>query len=190
MTLGLGQQCDSFATWKGVRCGEFRGLKPVVKNGVVRWYCWRHCQPEDVATNEQVVEAMGRTFRLPGNQGVLVNVHKPEACEGEGCPIHHPSDHHMKDWPLVWRGSGPFDIWAGFERQCPHGIGHLDPDTEAYMRKVGEYVPPHGCDGCCRAPEAPGLAQLDYRATPRRRVRDVLRDMLDRLLTIKAEEVS
>jgi hypothetical protein len=88
-------------------------------------------------------------FVLPGRQGVLINVHDPSACEGEGCPIHHPSDHHMVDWPLVWQGGGPFDIWAGFERECPHGIGHLDPDTEAFMRRTGQFVPSHGCDGCC-----------------------------------------
>jgi hypothetical protein len=85
----------------------------------------------------------------------------------------------------VWRGDSPFDIWVGFERQCLHGVGHLDPDTEAYMRRIGEEPPPHGCDGCCRAPDTPGLAQIEYRyRRPKRRrtVREVLTDMLDRVL--------
>lgn len=83
---------------------------------------------------------------------VLVGVHRAQMCSGH-CPLHNPSDHHMRDWPLVWRGDQPFDIWSGFERTCEHGVGHLDPDTAAWYRSNGEEPPMHGCciERCCSA---------------------------------------
>jgi hypothetical protein len=37
-----------------------------------------------------------------------------------------------------------------FERICPHGIGHPDPDDMAYWKSIGEEsMGVHGCDGCC-----------------------------------------
>lgn len=67
----------------------------------------------------------------------LVNVHNPARCEGRGCCVHHPSDHHMKTWPKVWRE----DIKV-MERTCPHGVGHPDPDHLAYVTSL---TPPHRC---------------------------------------------
>jgi len=75
----------------------------------------------------------------------LTNVHNRKLCEGQGCAIHHPSDHHMKDWPLNWRGDRRI-----MERICIHGVGHPDPDDQAYLHSIGrtgEGV--HGCDLCC-----------------------------------------
>lgn len=91
---------------------------------------------------------MSETF-TDGTGQVLHNVHNKADCVGR-CPIHNPSDHHMRDWPLHWRG-GPFDSGQGFERICPHGVGHPDPDT---VRRAIEYhedlsAGVHGCDGCC-----------------------------------------
>lgn len=76
----------------------------------------------------------------------LVRTHGPAKCAGRPCCIHHPSDHHMKAWPLVIR----FDRGIT-ERTCPHGIGHPDPDDAAYRRTLpGDYDSGvHGCDGCC-----------------------------------------
>ena len=97
---------------------------------------------------------------------VLGNVHSKDDCKG-ACPIHNPSAHHMRSWPLVWRGDRGI-----FERQCPHGIGHPDPDTmsmlgrkqtERIQELVSQQAPTeeidealdefdegvHGCDGCC-----------------------------------------
>ena len=61
-------------------------------------------------------------------------VHTRAACrasrkEGapKNCVIHNPSKHKMRDWPLVLRSSGLL------ERQCPHGVGHPDPDSARYM---------------------------------------------------------
>lgn len=71
---------------------------------------------------------------------VLGQVHAATECEWRGCCIHHPSDHHMKDWPLNWR-----DDRRMMERICPHGVGHPDPDGISASGSV------HGCDGCCRA---------------------------------------
>lgn len=75
----------------------------------------------------------------------LQNVHSPDKCRGYSCIIHNPSDHHMREWPMVWRE------WHGyFERTCPHGIGHPDPDDVAYRLRIGDRsVGVHGCDGCC-----------------------------------------
>lgn len=77
-------------------------------------------------------------------QQPLVNVHTPDKCEGRGCVLHHPSDHHMREWRTLWRGDRGF-----MERICPHGIGHPDPDDLAYHKSIGQDVGVHGCDGCC-----------------------------------------
>jgi len=77
---------------------------------------------------------------------MLVNVHDEKLCKGRTCVIHNPSDHHMKDWPQIWRNDRGI-----FERQCEHGIGHPDPDQFDYWRLSGNmFAGIHGCDGCCR----------------------------------------
>ncbi len=90
-------------------------------------------------------------------QGLVgLRVHNRKLCEGRPCSIHHPSDHHMKDWPLNWRGDRRI-----MERLCRHfnddgeleyTIGHPDPDDAAFREaRDGENADPgvHGCDGCC-----------------------------------------
>lgn len=79
---------------------------------------------------------------------ILTGVHSSAACEDRGCPIHHPSNHKMRDWPLNYRNDRRL-----MERLCPHGVGHPDPDDLAYNEM---YVPGssyarswHACDGCC-----------------------------------------
>lgn len=83
-----------------------------------------------------------------GGGHILVNVHSESECEGRGCPIHHPSDHHMKDWPMNWRNDRNL-----MERMCKHGVGHPDPDDLAYKESVGpgssRWESIHGCCGCC-----------------------------------------
>jgi hypothetical protein len=69
--------------------------------------------------------------------------HKAADCKGPNCPVHNPSDHHMRSWPLHYREDRGIT-----ERICPHGIGHPDPDD---INAQGiESV--HGCDGCCEPP--------------------------------------
>lgn len=85
-------------------------------------------------------------FKL-GNGRKLVNVHSKSDCMGP-CPIHGPSDHHMKDWDLNWRS----DLGI-FERICKCGVGHPDPDSLSYIRKtdpkLAESLSIHGCCRCC-----------------------------------------
>ena len=104
--------------------------------------------------------AMGDVTRLPKRVKILGGSHHPTQCEGEGCVIHHPSDHHMVEWPLNWRPkTESFEIGGPLmERVCQHGVGHPDPDHIAAVRKtLGEAVADadqvHGCDGCCISPE-------------------------------------
>ena len=88
------------------------------------------------------------TFDLGG--GVfLMGVHAPEACAGEACCLHNPSDHVMRDFPLHWR-----DDRGLMERICPHGVGHPDPDHLAWVARTrgpdaARIESIHGCDWCC-----------------------------------------
>lgn len=76
---------------------------------------------------------------------VYVPNHTRRHCHPNHCPMHNPSDNHMKDWQLHWRTEK-----AQFERFCPHGIGHPDIDDMAYQIRIGRpEMAVHGCDGCC-----------------------------------------
>lgn len=77
--------------------------------------------------------------------GILENVHSRQDCAGRNCVLHNPSDHHMRNWPTLWRNDK-----GAMERICPHGVGHPDPDDAAYQALLGRgYMNTHGCDGCC-----------------------------------------
>jgi hypothetical protein len=78
----------------------------------------------------------------------IPNVHTAQQCVPP-CPIHAPSDHHMREWELLYR----FDRGI-FERICPHAIGHPDPDSVRRRVEFDEDVNAglHGCDGCCHPP--------------------------------------
>lgn len=82
---------------------------------------------------------------------LLVNVHPREVCEVGGfpCVLHSPSDHHMRDWPTLWRADKRL-----MERICPcHGIGHPDPDDLAFHSRNGRgHLGVHGCvlPPCCQ----------------------------------------
>lgn len=78
-------------------------------------------------------------YRLVGGQ-IITNVHDTTACNGRHCPIHNPSDHHMRSWGQIFRPDRRI-----MERVCEHGVGHPDPDDPAFDRT-------HGCDGCCIPP--------------------------------------
>lgn len=76
----------------------------------------------------------------------LINVHPMDNCAGSACVVHNPTDHHMRRFRLLWRGDRKI-----FERICPHGIGHPDPDQFDFWRKADRlYEGVHGCDGCCQ----------------------------------------
>lgn len=82
---------------------------------------------------------MSEDWRVDGV--TLYDVHDGVECAGRPCVIHNQSQHHMLDWTLNWRSDRGI-----FERMCPHGIGHPDPDNQEGYNSV------HGCDGCCRPP--------------------------------------
>ena len=79
--------------------------------------------------------------------GQIMTVHNKKDCKGY-CPIHNPSDHHMKDWPLHWRS----DLWI-FERIDPEGVGHPDPDSITFIEQIDPLkaagLSIHGCNGLC-----------------------------------------
>lgn len=89
--------------------------------------------------------------------------HPAEACEPP-CPEHAPSVHHMVEWPLVYRSGG---LW---ERTCPEGVGHPDPDSLAFLRRHWEgrfdteqdaaAAGVHSCDGCCARPDVGGAREV------------------------------
>ena len=77
--------------------------------------------------------------------------------EEEPCAIHSPSDHHMAHLPYLVR----YDKHAVVERICPHGVGHPDPDSVAWVkRRFGdEAAVEAGTHGCwCKCCEVPGEA--------------------------------
>ena len=75
----------------------------------------------------------------------VFDIHDITACSGEACVFHAPSEHHMRDWPIVIRET------SLTERRCEHGWGHPDPDSLAWVTRVtGDGTwDIHGCDGCC-----------------------------------------
>ena len=78
--------------------------------------------------------------------GQFSTVHDPSKCEGQrACPVHNPSDHIMRDWPLHWRADRGIA-----ERICAHGIGHPDPSQFQFWDESGDgWQGVHGCCGCC-----------------------------------------
>ncbi len=80
--------------------------------------------------------------RYETGTGQKLWVHLKTECKGEHCPIHNPSDHHMKTWPTNWRWDRGI-----MERICPHGIGHPDPDDIKIVNEDDKGI--HGCDNCC-----------------------------------------
>lgn len=68
-------------------------------------------------------EATEPIFGINIGMVTLSNVHDNGKCLGEYCVIHNPSNHHMEQWPLVWRSDK-----MAMERTCSHGVGHPDPD--------------------------------------------------------------
>lgn len=76
-----------------------------------------------------------------------LRTHGASKCAGETCVIHNPSNHHMRQWPMNWRGDT-----GVMERLCAHGVGHPDPDATTFAKAHGRgWYGIHGCDGCCRA---------------------------------------
>jgi hypothetical protein len=75
-----------------------------------------------------------------------IRVHSKEQCDGKYCCFHKPSKHAMVTWDMYIR----FDKFNLVERLCPkHRIGHPDPDSMAYLKRMGiSGLDMHGCCGC------------------------------------------
>ena len=79
-------------------------------------------------------------------------IHGPDTCAETVCVFHNPSNHHMVTWPKELRTDWGVPL---IERLCQHGIGHPDPDSVAWLMRMGhEGFGTHGCDGCCRSIDA------------------------------------
>lgn len=114
-----------------------------------------HCDPDN--TKGSVADPRPVITDVPRVQ--LVNTHPESSCAGQSaCPLHNPTDHHMRGWEVVWR-----DDTGVLERLCPHGIGHPDPDQFPYWDANGmEARAVHGCDLCCKPGHA--IKMPDQRA--------------------------
>jgi hypothetical protein len=94
-------------------------------------------------TNKAKPKSQSKKVKIPKG----LKIHSEKACEGQYCPFHNPSNHHMIDWKLHVRD----DKYYLVERICPeHGVGHPDPDSLAYFVRIGkDWMGVHGCCGCC-----------------------------------------
>jgi len=73
------------------------------------------------------VEFLGNSsFKLSSGQ-IIENVHLVGTCLGEFCPIHNPSDHDFRDFPLVFTG-------VNMLREFPDGTLIPDPDDYSYNK--------------------------------------------------------
>lgn len=52
---------------------------------------------------------------------VINNFHKENACFGAVCPVHMPTDHSMREWPLAFNGRHMVRIMPGVEVTDLHG---------------------------------------------------------------------
>lgn len=93
---------------------------------------------------------------LPTEQVEFANgpatFHASSICEDDDfpCPVHKPSQHLMRHWPMVLSGEGFGEpvVELLVSRLCPHGFAHPDPDS---LRRL-QIRPTHLCDDCCLGP--------------------------------------
>lgn len=82
----------------------------------------------------------------------LTNVHDESLCQGRCCVIHYPSDHHMRDYPLIWNS-----LETQMERLCEHDFTHPDPDDLLYWINIANmpWKAEHICcpHDCCTPPK-------------------------------------
>lgn len=63
--------------------------------------------------------------------GQVLTVHAVGTCAGTYCPVHNPSEHAMRRWPLHLSRLGFPMMW----RVCPCEVQHPDPDSLAYCEE-------------------------------------------------------
>ena len=84
-----------------------------------------------------IYDDVARTAILIGGQK-LIKVHASYECFQPNCCVHNPSDHHMKEWLMIFKPE-----YGSMQRICPdHAIFHPDPDDPFAFK--------HECPcGCC-----------------------------------------
>lgn len=88
--------------------------------------------------------------------GRVLSTHGPSLCSGQYCCIHNPSDHPLKNAPMVWIGEVRL-----ITRRCECGALHPDPDAMAHMNlmtllgRATWYDGWHRCcpSRCCEIPD-------------------------------------
>lgn len=102
------------------------------------------------AIRESILAEMSVT--LPSYIGNGGRVHTKEQCKAtrkrgapKGCVLHRPTLHKLTGSPQVLRRD------TLIEDQCPHGVGHPNPDSAAFLnwRDGTTTHLIHQCDGCC-----------------------------------------
>jgi hypothetical protein len=101
--------------------------------------------------------------------GLMLRTHAAGSClVADGCPIHAPSDHALRNAPMKWAPS-----MRMLFRRCTHGELHPDPDslgfenTIALVKTLGG-TPTLGYDGwhpCC-VDKCCGLTDIELVGVP------------------------
>lgn len=115
-----------------------------------RSYLRRIGHPES-AIDLSVTEDYDDNYELENTETVITGVHAPSKCEGRSCPVHHKSDHSLRQMPQYISRSRTGQAFT--VRECFHHIYHIDPDEDGgYMKGIGidSSACLEGCDGCCR----------------------------------------
>lgn len=81
--------------------------------------------------------------------GTVLQIHGPRKCSGQACCFHAPSDHPLREAPMIWLRSLNLMM-----RKCEHGLIHPDPDSLAHVwSRMSTFDGWHPCcaEQCCMA---------------------------------------
>jgi len=84
-------------------------------------------EPHEIPPDGMIMHGTDQDIYLTGAGQGVSGTHRASACQGRGCVIHHPSDHHMRMFPTRWA----YDTSAASSlmvRVCDHDQHHTDPD--------------------------------------------------------------
>ena len=89
----------------------------------------------------------GRKDIISMPNGTVLETHGPLRCQGTFCCIHNPSEHPLRNAPMVWIKDMNLMM-----RVCSHEHLHPDPDSMRYLASwLGGFDGWHPCcgDRCC-----------------------------------------
>jgi len=83
------------------------------------------------------------------HDGMVLQTHGPRRCAGFHCCIHNPSDHPLRNAPMVWLGQLNLMM-----RICKHEELHPDPDSmNVVAARLLNFEGWHPCcEGNCCSP--------------------------------------